>query len=76
MLTIIAMIRTILLKILHWLLVLGDVLPQVVVVAVVVVVMESKCFPKKSFKFFLEILEKYIPNTAQKSILKGYYNDF
>ncbi|WP_220702808.1 hypothetical protein, partial [Helicobacter pylori] len=52
LLTIIAMIRTILLKILHWLLVLGDVLPQVVVVAVVVVVMESKCFPKKSFKFF------------------------
>lgn len=46
------MIRTILLKILHWLLVLGDVLPQVVVVAVVVVVMESKYFPKKSFKFF------------------------
>ncbi len=24
----------------------------------------------------IEILEKYIPNTAQKSILKGYYNDF
>lgn len=41
------MIRTILLKILHWLLVLGDVLPQVVVVAVVVVVMESKCFPNR-----------------------------